>query len=96
MGKQGKTNKYTLKMELLGNFLTFRNRPWNRPEKGSWLLKRTEKGTKEETSEGSRLWLSLKRPIEIYLEASRSTSCVLLIIVPLNKPFNGQLSGGSF
>ena len=34
------------------NFLTFRNRPWNRQEKGSWLLKRTDK----RTGEGSWPW----------------------------------------
>ena len=32
-----------------------------------------EKGTEEESGEGSWLWLSLKRPITIYLEASCST-----------------------
>ena len=50
-------------MESLGNYLTFRNRPGNRPEEGSLLLKRTEKetvkvlnlkkGTEEGTGEGS-------------------------------------------
>ena len=34
-------------MDLLGNFLTFRNRPWKNPKEGSWLWKRTEKGTCE-------------------------------------------------
>ena len=47
MKKQEKIKKYTLKMEPLGNYLTFRNRPGNRPEEGSLLLKRTEKGTGE-------------------------------------------------
>ena len=52
-------------MESLGNFLTFRNRPWEKPKEGSWLWKRTEKGTgegsysetgtEEKTGEGS--WL---------------------------------------
>ena len=55
-----KIKKYTLKKELLGDYLTFRNRP----QEGSFLLKRTEKkelvkvpnpikGTKEGTGEGS-------------------------------------------
>ena len=48
-------------MELLGNFLTFRNRPWKKPKEGSWLKKRTgegsysKTGTEEKTGEGS--WL---------------------------------------
>ena len=52
-------------MESLGNFLTFRNRPLKKLKKGSWLWKRTEKGTgdgsysktgtEEKTGEGS--WL---------------------------------------
>ena len=41
--KKEKIKKYTLKMEPLGNYLTFRTRPWNRP----LLLKSTEKGTGE-------------------------------------------------
>ena len=46
-------------MESLGKYLTFRNRPGNRPEEGSLLLKRTKKGTgevpnlKKQTEEGS-------------------------------------------
>ena len=72
------------KKKSLVNFLTFWNRPWNIPEKGSWILKRIkkepvkrldpEKGTKEETCEGSWLWLSLKGPIKIYLEALKSST----------------------
>ena len=50
-------------MESLGKYLTFRNRPGNRPEEGSLHLKRTEKEplkvlnlkkrTEEGTGEGS-------------------------------------------
>ena len=55
--------KNALKMESLGNDLTLKNRPWKKPKEGSWLWKRTEKGTgegsysktgtEEKTGEGS-------------------------------------------
>ena len=52
-GKTGENQeKFTLKMKTLGNFLTFRNRPWNRPKKGFWLLNKIEK----RTGEGSWPW----------------------------------------
>ena len=78
MKKMEKIKIYTQKMEPLGNYLTFRNRPWNRPRKVpySWKEPKKEpvkvlypkKGTEEGTGEGSWLWLSLKRPIEIVFE----------------------------
>ena len=82
--KQEKIKKNTLKMEPLGNYLTFGNRLWNRPRKVLYSLKETKKepvkvlfpkkGTGEGTGEGSWLWLTLKRPIEIFLwEPLRST-----------------------
>ena len=63
--KHEKIKKYTLKMEPLGNYLTFRNRPWKNPKEGSWLQKRTEKGTGEgsysktgtEDKTGEGFWL---------------------------------------
>ena len=76
--KEEKIKKYTLKMEPLGNYLTFRNTPWNRPRKGLYFWKKpkkepvkvlySKKGTEEGTGEGSWLWLSLKRPIKIVFE----------------------------
>ena len=42
MNKQEKIKKYTLKMELLAKYLTFRNRLGNRPEEGSLLLKKEQ------------------------------------------------------
>ena len=45
--KKGKNQEIYSKMESLGKYLTFRNRPGNRPEEGSLLLKRTKKGTGE-------------------------------------------------
>ena len=42
MIKQEKS-RHTPKQERFGNFFTFRNRPGNKPEEGSSLLKRTKK-----------------------------------------------------
>ena len=71
-------------MEPLGNYLTFRNKPWNRPRKVLYSWKEPKKepvkvldpknGTEEGTGEGSWLWLTLKRPIKIvFKEPLRST-----------------------
>ena len=72
-------------MESLGKYLTFRNRPWNRPEKGSWLLKRTEKeprkvlasykGTDEGTEEGVDLRTETKNRTESENLAPPSYTC---------------------
>ena len=56
--------KYTLKMQLLGNYLTFRNRPGNRPREVLYSRKERKKepvkvlypkkGSEEGTGEGSK------------------------------------------
>ena len=80
MKKIEKIKIYTLQMESLGKYLTFRNRPrkvlysWKEPKKEPVKDLNLKKGTEEGTGEGSWLWLSLKRPIGNYFEASlRST-----------------------
>ena len=75
-------------MEPLGNYFTFRNRPWNRPRKVliPWKEPKKElvkvlypkKGTEEGTGEGSWLWLSLKRPIKIGFEEPLRSSYRIL------------------
>ena len=91
-----KTGKYTLKMEPLGNYLTFGNRPWNRPRKVlySWKELKKElvkvlypkKGTKEGTGEGSWLWLSLKRLIKIFFEEPLRSTGAASVHGPVHGP----------